>query len=573
MREENLSTQPIRNELGSASFRAAAAALMRAESHSKALLALDALRCSDRAAAVWECVNESLYGAGEVCLLEGDELRRELVSALSRGTPSQIEDLAKWVSRARLPFSYRDQIAAEVIGASAEVRVDWFRDLVGDDPYRRLRAVDLLCAVTPGALSSRESMALASYLFSTCADDHGAVLLRDGPRALASFPFSAERIAYFYSRHCTPAALSVAERAMERNQMISFIATRMLVEYGQQEHREAAFAFIVSRDRLLVGGFDSWSVEAIASIEPNLTQLLTDLSGSGNVLAGAVRALERLPGAAEKSELLISVARARSWSTELIDAIGSFFTAKEITPAALAFAKQSVEPPNDGFSWFKGLFSHFGYTRPQPEIVEVALRVLEKAGEPERYALYRRALSAWDISGAWITAPMRAVVATLLPPEDPVAAAEVLAASNSNLERACKRHHSQLLGFAGRASFAVAQRIIEGALQAGFTRAEVAFEVCEALEAMQKRASDEESLSTLVAFVAGLGRRFPSSTVRVEICSRFYDSLQRIPSGALSAIRERLAECSADMTSSRMVVPEAEYDALVRLVMRDGLRQ
>lgn len=573
MREEILTSTSTHEESQGASFRGAAAAFMRAESDSEALTALDALRCTGRAPAIWECVNESLFGAGELSLLRGDDLRRELVLTLSKGTPSQMEDLARWVAGVRLPLSHRDQIAAEVMGASVEVRGEWFRKLVSDSPLERICAVDLLSSVTPGALSERESMAVASYLFSGCADDHGVVLMEQGARALTPFPFSADRVAHFFARHCSEGALSVAERTMERNRMISFVATRMLVEYGRKENREAAFSFIVSRDRLLFGGFEGWSQKAIASIEPKLTGLLKDLTASGSVLAGAVRALERLPGSVEKNELLIRAAVSRARDTDLIDAISSFFTSGDVAPEVLDFAREILDPPKAGFSWFKGPSSHFGYCRPQPDLVELAIKVLETAEERGRHDLYRRALSAWDISGLWIHGAMRVVVATLLPLGELGSEVEVLTASDSQMERACERHRGRLLEFAGNSSLDAAERIIEGVMRAGFTRPEFAFEVYVALECMGKRVREEESLSPLVAFVMSLGWRFPSSAVRVHVCARFYDTLECIPRGLAAAVRDRLAECQAELAEAGMGVAQAELDALKRLMIRDSLRQ
>ncbi len=553
------------------SFRDAAASLMRAETEGEALSALSELRCSGAAAAAWECVNEALFGRGQVALIRGGELREALVAALQRGTPSQLADLAERLDRARLPLSFREMVAAEAFGAAEDTRRRWFRDLVSGDPYRRLRSVDFLCAVSPGLLSNQESMTVAKYLFSGCADDHGALLLRDGPDALASFPFTAERIGHFFSRHSSPGALAIAETVMGRNQMISFVACSVLVEHGQQAHRDAAFSHIVSGSRLLLGGFEGWSEYGLASVEPKLLSLLQDETKSESVVAGVVRALGRLSATAERDEALLRVVKSRAWQDEVVDAVAATILREGPSAAAVAFAQQELDPPKPGFSWYKGLFSHFGYTRPAPAVVELSVKVLEAQEFPGRQDLFRRALSAWDISSPWIQGPSRAFLASLLPAKDLAAEHEMVSLPLADLVVASTKHFEQLLRFASESSLDTAKTIVEGVVIACFDNAGAMARASRVLRKLYRtaRRESESASAEVVEFVTDIARRFPSSAVKTELIVPFYENLDEIPSGARRAFRQRLMQCLAEWNSTKMVVLEAELEAMKRLADQD----
>lgn len=506
-------------------FRAASDSLMAARDEGEALSALTQLRSCENSAASWEAVRAWVFNKGALSERPGEELKSRIVEALASGSDSQRDELGQLLLPAVSPISWTHQVAAQIIGSEERFRIEWFRDLLGDQPLRRLRAMELLCAVPAGGLRNSESRAVAGYLFRQCQADLGYLLEASGPEALAAVPFSAERIERFFASHSGAGALAEAERALELSLMNSFLASRVLVEYGDQGDRETVFEFLRKQKQLLFDGFELWSGEALISVEEKLAELVSSMTASSDVLVSAIRALGNLPNRGRYESLVIKAAKEQPWNLDLIQASAGLLTKEGISDEALQFAYEVLLPSSTEAFWLKSPRSWFIFNRPDVGLVNVALSVTEAAQLDGRFDLYRQALQQRDISGTRLSAAARAMVATCLPSADPGAQRELRQARSSTIDALVPSYSEQLCSFASRAPLDIAVRLLDAVVARRMFDSQSLQPVSMALGGLWGGCASEEERAAVVRYVASLADRFSSRAVVREVCAEFYGSL------------------------------------------------
>ena len=571
------SQQVKRSLVWEPSFREAAELLHEGATELERCLALRALSADpSRQSAAWEAVRSFLAREGSHGMhqgaLDSPEVCRLAAQALARGAESQMAELHEAVRMATMPLFPAVRVMAEAVTGKIDLRVGWFRDLVGDEPMDRLRAAEVLTCAPPGSLSNLEGMAVARYLFSQCSEDHLA-MAGDGKGSLA-LPYSdgAERISVFFARHANEGALAIAELVMERMHILSYVGLKMLVKHGDQRCRDAAFEHSIKFDRLSVVGVEGWPAEAIKSVEGRLVTTLTSGETCANVLVSCIQALKKIRSSGNHEEAMFPLVKRERWNGELARAVAGYVTAGAVSSGAALHARQTIEPPRDGIPARLGLKLPSGYflaARPSLGQVQLAAAILEASHDPFRRELYRSALNARDISGRWLVGASRVVVASHLPPMSVEATQEILRASRADLEVAVRYHQAALLDFAGRTSQAAAFRIIDQVMSMSQLDAGPVARTAEVVESLWVRAAGDESARAKIAsHVVSLAERFGGGLVRMDLCARFYDSLARIPAASCEDFVARLAKVAGEVQRSPMVVPSTELKALASLIER-----
>lgn len=524
----------------------------------------------------WECVWSFMRrGEGIVAgvLFEDPIAARVAVEILSRGSSSQMAELEEALSVARLPLSPQTEVIAEAVCSHEARRVKWFKEMMGTDPLVKLRALEILAMAPSGTLRNTEGMMLARYLFNECAEDRGKLTAIDKPETLAPYTYAADLIPRFFSRHANGGSLAVAELVMQRSQALSYLAVRVLVEHGTDEHRKIAFNFTLERDYLAPLEFNKWPKGALEVIQEDLGRTLATGTSSSTIILGCIRALQILRDSSNYEEAMFKIVSVQRWNGELARVVGEYVTAGPISPRAIEYARSLLEPPSPsalGTCGFKSPKRLFLAARPVIGEVQLATAILEAAHDPFRRDLYRRALAAWDVSGRWLVGGSRVVVACYLSPSSPEAKREILKGSSSDIEQLGRFHLSELLRFASETENKVSFHILNSTMRSQHTNVAAVDQALRTIESLwQKATGDEVRQAELVTYVASLPNRLRSAIIRVDLCCRVYESLQRIPRGAERAIQARFDEVAAEIQGTSMVVPNTEYRALKELIARD----
>ncbi len=550
-------------------FRSLSRELHNSDGGDTSLEILQHLRGLQRPGATWEAVFELLVRLDSFPKEPGEDLRRAMAGSLQCEGESQLADLRSFVADAPALLDWRHKVAAEALASRDDVRLEWCRELVGDNALRRMRAAALLSAAEPGSLSNQESWAVAKYLFDRYQEDSSVARASLRGDAVAQVSMTPEVIGDFYSRHSGSGALAVAEAGLRRNPMLAFIAARVLVEYGDQQHRERAVDLIVSSKWPLIDKFDTWSEEALSSVEPKLVALVTELVAPSDVVSAAISALARLPGGRKHEGIVIDAARRQPLNREVQEAVVSMLTSNGVSDAALQFARQVLLPAEPDTFLLKSPSDWFAFQRPSELLVESAVALLECEGSSEGELVFRKALSARDISGDWVRGPSRVLLATRLPRGDRSAAVEIERAREEDLRAVVGADGHSLLALASSSSLDLGLRIIGAVLAAKSLDGRVVVKVHDTLQGLRRRYPTEADLTTMIEFCIRAGRQFVTATVRSDLCACFYDSVEKAPQAVVHLLQVRLAEC-ARQVGSGLSSARQECASLQRLLGAGG---
>jgi|688.fasta_scaffold10089_14 hypothetical protein len=550
-------------------FRSLSLELLNSDGGDSSLEILRDLRALQKPEATWEAVFELLVRLDSFPKDPDEGLRQSMAGALQCGSESQLADLRGYIAGAPAVLDWRHKVAAEAVASQEELRVEWCRELVGDEPLRRLRAAELLSAAKPGALSNQESWAVAKYLFERYQDDSFVARASFRGDAVARLAMTPEAIGDFYFRHSGSGALAVAEAGLRRNPMLAFIAARVLVEYGDQQHRERAFDLIVSSKWPLVDKFENWSEEALSTVEPKLVAVVTELTAPSDVVSAAIAALSRLPGGTKHEGIVIDAARRQPLNREVQEAVVGMLTSNGVSEASLQFARQLLLPANSGSFLLKSPSEWFAFQRPSELLVETAMALFESAQSSEGELVYRRALAARDISGDWVRGPSRVLLATRLPCGDGSVEGEVLRAREEDLRAAVGTDERPLLALASRSSLEVGLRVLNAVLAAKSVDGRAVVKAHDTLQAMRRRHPGEGDLSTMIEFCVRAARQYLTASVRSDLCACFYDSVETAPQAVVPILQARLSECARQVESG-LSSARQERASLQRLLGADG---